>query len=100
MGRYDYQNVRKTERGRRVFTTTRYPIIPKKVSDIYVLADVSDRLDSLADQFYNDTSLWWIIAQANNVGKGTLRLTEGQQLRIPVEIKSIVNEFKRLNNVS
>lgn len=98
MSRYSKQSFLRNFKGRRVYTTTRYPEIPKQISDIYVIAQDSDRLDILASQYYNNHTLWWIIAQANNVGKGTLRLIPGQQLRIPIDIDSILREYKRINN--
>jgi len=98
MSRYKRQITQRTFSGKRAFTTTRYPEIPKKISDIYVIATDADRLDILADQYYNNPTLWWIIAQANNVGKGLLRLEAGQQLRIPADIQSVLQEYKRINN--
>lgn len=98
MGRYARQQAIRRFSGKKAFTTTRYPEIPYQITDIYVIAQDSDRLDILANQYYNNTSLWWIIAQANNVGKGTLRLTPGQQLRIPIDIEPILREFRRINN--
>ena len=47
--------------------TTIYTQIPKRDSDIYLITQAGDRLDLLATQFYNDPSLWWYIAQANNL---------------------------------
>ena len=38
-----------------------YPNIPKSDSDIYVVTQTGDRLDQLSNQFYGDSSLWWII---------------------------------------
>ena len=98
MSRYNRQIVQRNFKGQRVFTSTRYPEISRQVTDIYVIATDADRLDLLAYNFYGNASLWWIIAQANNVGKGTLRLESGRQLRIPTEINTILRDFKRINN--
>jgi nucleoid-associated protein YgaU len=37
----------------------------------------------LAYQYYEDQSLWWVIAKANNLGKGTWYITPGTLIRIP-----------------
>ena len=39
----------------------KYPEVPLSFDDIYVITKTEDRLDLLAEQFYGDTSLWWII---------------------------------------
>lgn len=61
--------------------TTIYGGIPETDSDIYVITQTGDRLDLLANQFYNDVTLWWYIAKAN--GLVDLRLSAGISLRIP-----------------
>jgi hypothetical protein len=83
--------------GKRVFRTTRYPKIPIAINDIYIVANDTDYLDSLAYKFYNDDSLWWIIAQANGI-KATLKAPTGKQIRIPQNIENIVQRFRRENN--
>lgn len=55
-------------------------------SDYYIFSREGDRLDALAFQFYEDTSLWWIIANANNLGKGGFAITPGLQVRIPYPV--------------
>ena len=61
--------------------TTVYSSIPEKDEDIYVITQPGDRLDQLANQFYNDVNLWWYIAKANNLTFMTL--PPGTRLRIP-----------------
>lgn len=82
--------------GKQVLLTTRYPIIPINDSDLYITASSEDFLDSLANRFYKDQSLWWIIAQANNI-KGTMKPKVGQQLRIPANVESIISRFVKAN---
>lgn len=77
--------------------STIYPPIPRSENDIYVITREGDRLDILAGQYYQDVSLWWIIANANNLGKGSLVLPSGNQLRIPSDVESIVEAFNDLN---
>ena len=64
-----------------VFRTTIYPEIKEKNSDMYFIAQNGDRLDNLAQRFYNDPSLWWYIARANNLK--SMNVPAGISLRIP-----------------
>lgn len=82
--------------GKRVLKTTRYPKIPYNIGDVYIIANEADYLDSLAEKFYRDPSLWWVIAQANGI-KASLKAPAGQQIRIPTNIDNIISNFKREN---
>ena len=53
------------------------------VSDIIIQITSTERLDKLADQFYGDQSLWYILAQANGLGKGSYIVPSETILRIP-----------------
>jgi len=46
---------------------------------------LGDRYYKLAHKYYGDSSLWWIIASSNNLGKGTLVVPENTILRIPAK---------------
>ena len=85
--------------GVRFRSTVKYPKIPLSVSDIYVITQEGDRYDVLANEYYNDKSLWWIIAVANpSIMFGTLIPPSGIQLRIPTNISSILDSYNKLNN--
>ena len=78
-----------------------YPKIPIKNSDIFITPTYGVRLENLANEYYKDTSLWWIIAQANGI-KGFTSLYPNNfkgQLRIPTEIQDILTEFNSINGV-
>ena len=83
------------------YRNAKYPEIPLSENDIYVLTDFGDRLDLLANQFYSDVTLYWIIAAANpnEVNFGSLFVDEGTQLRIPINISSIVDSYIELNSL-
>ena len=83
MSRYEYNSVKKTKDGREVYTPKIYPNIPFSDFDIYVATETGDRLDTLAYQFYNDSTLWWVIAAANNIHTALFGLPDGTVLRIP-----------------
>jgi hypothetical protein len=84
--------------GKKAFVTTYYPDIPVSNSDIYIVSNETDYLDTLAYKHYNDPTLWWIIALANNIGKGRMSVEPGLQLRIPTNVSNIISEFDRLNS--
>lgn len=98
MNRYTQTNssVFKRYDGKRVLRTTRYPKIPVGFNDLYIVASETDYLDSLAYKFYKDSTLWWIIAQANGI-KATLKAPTGVQIRIPQNIDVIIANFRRSN---
>lgn len=75
-----------------------YPDIPATADDLYVRTSYTDRYDTLAQEYYNDSSLWWVIATANPSSRqDSLNVTPGVQLRIPANQLNIVAEFERLN---
>ena len=99
MNRYDNSTVLKTEfTNRPYYKGKQYPNIPLSESDVYVITTVGDRLDSLAYSYYGDSTLWWVIASANNnATKGALFPVPGTQLRIPTNVNSVLNLYKQFN---
>lgn len=83
-----------------IYRTVKYPEIPLDVNDIYVYTTEGDRLDLLAQQFYNDITLYWIISSANpnKINFSSLFLSPGTELRIPTDIGSILFEYNKLNS--
>ena len=97
MRRYDNIEIQTRWDGKRVYKSTQYPVIVPQPSDFQVISNESDQLDDLAYKYYSDPTLYWIIARANNLGKGRMSITPGLTLRIPIDFNSIVNEFNRIN---
>ena len=99
--RYKDTSIRIDEKKNRYYTNTQYPEIPPSINDIYVKTESGDRLDILADNFYQDTSLWWVIARANpdNIRRDGLLVKAGRQIRIPSNIQLILNTFENLNTI-
>jgi hypothetical protein len=95
-----YTNIQQYSRwdGKQVFNTTHYPEIPQSDSDIYIVSNETDYLDTLSYKYYSDPTLWWIIALANNIGKGRMSVEGGLQLRIPTNISTILSEYDKLNS--
>ena len=99
MERYENTDILKTEYTDRPYYKGKYyPNIPLSENDVYVITTVGDRLDNLAYSYYNDSTLWWIIAAANNnITKGALYPTPGTQLRIPTDLNYVLNLFEQFN---
>ncbi len=95
-----YENISKKPRwdGKLVLKTTHYPDIQPSNSDIFIISNETDYLDTLAFKYYNDPTLWYIIAIANNIGKGRMSIEPGLQLRIPMDISKIISDFDRINS--
>jgi nucleoid-associated protein YgaU len=93
--RFKNIETQKLKDGRRVYRTKIYPNIPKSDKDIYIVTQTGDRLDTLANQFYGNSSYWWIIASANNIHDATFALADGTTLRIPQNYTKIINDFEK-----
>jgi hypothetical protein len=95
-----YQNIPQTKiDGKIVYKTSRYPEIPLSPDDIYVYTVQGDRFDILAQQFYQDSSLWWVIsiANANILNQSSLVIPGGIQIRIPASYIDVVRSFNSIN---
>ena len=77
--------------------TSFIPDIPRKDNDQFIRTRAGDRLDSIAHEFYQDVSLWWIIAGANHLGKGTYAIPPGTKLRIPQDFIDIIDKYEKFN---
>lgn len=51
--------------------------------DIPYVVESGDRIDLLADRFYQEPRLWWAIAWANDMENFPTDLKEGETIRIP-----------------
>lgn len=83
MSRYATSRVIINSQEKRYNTTTIVPVFPTSDSDIYIVTTSVERLDKLAKTFYDDSTMWWIIATANGLGKGTITVPANSRLRIP-----------------
>jgi nucleoid-associated protein YgaU len=80
------------------YQTVDYPQVAPAAEDTYVITTIGDRYDILAQQYYNDSTLWWIIALANPTqAQDSYAIAPGQQIRIPNNPQQIVTQFNGLN---
>lgn len=97
MKRYESTSIKTRWDGKRVYFTTEYPKIIPADTDIVVISNETDYLDSLAFKYYGDPTLWWIIALVNNLGKARMSVPPGLQIRVPTSINDILVNFNNLN---
>ena len=85
--------------GKIFYKNLKYPDIPITSDDLYVITTVGDRLDSIAQQFYNDVRLWWVIATANPqvIRRDSYNLKPNLEIRIPGNVSLIIKNFEKLN---
>jgi hypothetical protein len=96
--RYDDKTILKTSQDKPYYKGKIYPNIPLSESDVYVITTIGDRLDSLAYSYYRDVNLWWVISAANNnVTKGSMFPVPGTQLRIPLNLNNVLQQFNKFN---
>jgi hypothetical protein len=105
MGRYTQIPIRKVKKqkyktvaGKRYYGTTKYPQIPLNFQDTYVITQIGDRFDILAQQYYGNPSYWWIISTANeSLNQSSLYIKPGLQIRIPSQLGAVLSQFNALN---
>ena len=96
--RYAYSKViRSNETKKQYLESTIYPKIKANDNDFYIISEAGDRLDLLANKYYNDKTKWWIIATANNINDATFYVESGIQLRIPSDVNAVMNSLEKLN---
>ena len=100
--RYQRTQVLNSKQGNntvRHYATTKYPTIPLDINDIYVITTIGDRYDTLANTFYSDPQLWWIISIANeSLNQNSIVPPIGSQIRIPSNPAKIISLFNALNS--
>lgn len=97
MARYSSSNIIRDDDGTRKRSTVIIPVPSANSEDVYIQTTSPERLDKLADLFYEDSTLWWIIAVANNIGKGTFTIPANTRLRIP-DKATMLTDIETTNN--
>lgn len=73
--------------------TIRLPSISKRSTDIYIQFNSTNRLDNIANRYYGYPEYYWIILLANNYAS-EFDIIEGDIIRIPFPIESVVSEIR------
>ena len=95
MSRYTTSRILIDDNAKRYLSTTILPKVPTSQNDVYIQITSPDRLDRIALSYYGDSTLWYIIAAANNISKGTMMVGSGVVLRIPSQsnIQQLINSI-------
>ena len=94
------QQIKVTDGNRkRFYKYIKYPEIPEDISDIYIITRIGERLDLLANKYYQNPDLWWIIMKANpnKLRRDSFFMPVGIQIRIPSNLDFIIRDFENLN---
>jgi len=98
MSRYTNSEKLQTKGSKKQYLeSTIYPIVKASDTDLYIISEKGDRLDLLANKYYGDQTMWWIIATATNINNATFYVEPGIQLRIPVDITKVLTDLQNIN---
>ncbi len=96
--RYQHKKTATDAKNRKTYYKTIInPSIPVHASDLVIISVTGDRLDTLAVKHYGRSSYWWLIAEANGLGKGSLFIPPGMQLRIPKNLGKIQERQEKMS---
>ena len=94
--RYNTSKILRDENGTRYLNRVEYPSIPIRDNDVFIRGVFGETFMNIANRFYQDKDLWWIIARANNQGDSIYDVP-GKEYRIPQNITLILQELEQLN---
>ena len=94
--RYDKSKIINDENGTRYLNRIEYPPIPLRDSDVLIRGVFGQTFMNVANEYYGDKDLWWIIARANNQSE-SIYMILGKEYRIPQSVNFILQEFNLLN---
>jgi hypothetical protein len=100
MSRYSSTPINQPLNEPRRYIVTKYPEIPLGELDYYLYTTQGDRYDILANTYYGDSQLWWVISIANPTQRQDSLIPElGTQIRVPhpSRIASILGIYEGLN---
>ena len=92
--RYTNTAIKKDKDGKRSYKPSFVSDIPLSDSDLFIYPRYGDRLDTLAQRYYGDVSLWWVIAKANQIKSGQMIPPKEQQIRIPMNLGGIAESLR------
>lgn len=96
--RYDQAQTRENDENKSFYETRLLPDVERQPEDLIITVDSGQRLDRLAFEYYDDAKLWWVIASANELGRGDWTVPAGTQIRIPQNLSAVTTETRQINN--
>jgi phage tail protein X len=96
MNRYAESKIIKNANGKQQRSSIILPNVQLSPNDTYIQTTTVKRLDLLAFDLYGDVTLWWVIASANGLGKGSMIVPQNTLLRIP-DISNLESQIQKVN---
>lgn len=96
MNRYAESKIIKNVNGKQRRSSIILPNVELSANDTYIQTTTVERLDLLAFDLYGDVTLWWVIASANGLGKGSMIVPQNTLLRIP-DISNLESQIQKVN---
>jgi hypothetical protein len=96
MNRYAESKIIKNANGKQRRSSIILPNAELSPTDTYIQTTTIERLDLLAFDLYGDVTMWWVIASANGLGKGSMIVPQNTLLRIP-DISNLESQIQKVN---
>ena len=97
-GRYQNIGTQKATNGETIYLPTKYPTLVPSNNDFYIIAREEDRFDLIANDFFGDPTLWWVVVMANDLPGDSMYAPPGFQLRIPGNLNNALTAYNVENN--
>lgn len=97
MSRTKFYSTKKRIDGKRQYRSFVFPTFEERSDDIVIEINGATKLDVVANNFFDDPTLWWVIAVYNNINEPSLYVKDRQYLRIPNDIQTVYSKIKELN---
>jgi hypothetical protein len=101
MNRLRDQQIKTNGNKKRYYKYLKYPEIPITIDDVYIITKIGERVDLLANEYYGDSDLWWVIIKANpdKLKRDSFFMPVGIQIRIPADINDNIRKFENNNKI-
>lgn len=76
-------SIEKPDMGKPYYKTVIPSSIPSDIFEFSIVTRGIQRFDNIAQQYYKDSTKWWIIAKANNMVDGSIFIKPGTRIKIP-----------------
>lgn len=97
MKRYQHTGDRE-DQGTPYKGSTVYSIVEESTEDYYLISTLGDRFDILANEYYSDPNLWYVLAAANpNIRRDSIYIEPGNQIRIPLPLSKVLAKLRSDN---
>lgn len=97
MSRTQFLKTKKRIDSKQQYRTLTLPSFGERSDDLVIQINDYTRLDVIANDFFGDSTLWWVVASYNNLPGDSLYTTGLKYLRIPSDINIVFNKIKELN---